>query len=232
MAKLSELAEALEITGVDSELFQRALTHRSYSFEHGGVPHSERIEFLGDSVLGLVVSTKLYKLDAQASEGDLSRQRSSVVSTEALAEIAEHYRIGDYLRLGKGEEQTGGRHKHSLLADATESIIGATYLSLGMDAAWALVERLTQPLVDRLGKQNVFVGSDPKTALQELTAERGMGVPEYSVTSTGPDHNRHFEAIVSAAGAELGRGGGHSRKAAEKVAARQAWEQLNSVSNA
>lgn len=226
MSNILELAVALGIPDVDRELFARALTHRSYAYEHGGLPHSERLEFLGDSVLGVVVSSKLFKLDLDANEGDLSRQRASVVSTEALASIAATYRIGDYLLLGKGEEHTGGRSKHSLLADATEAIIGATYVSLGMDAAWALVTRITQPLVDRLDSEDLSLGMDPKTALQELAAEQGIGAPVYTETATGPDHDRHFNAEVSIDGVMCGSGSGASKKAAQKIAARTAWRVL------
>lgn len=227
MSDILELAVALGIPDVDRELFARALTHRSYAYEHGGIPHSERLEFLGDSVLGVVVSSKLFKLDLNANEGDLSRQRASVVSTEALAEIAETYHIGDYLLLGNGEEHTGGRHKHSLLADATEAIIGATYVSLGMDTAWALVTRITQPLVDRLGSNDIIMGMDPKTALQELAAAQGKGQPMYTETATGPDHDRRFHSLVTIDGVVTGAGDGASKKAAQKVAARNAWHVLH-----
>lgn len=209
--------------GVDIplDLLELALTHRSYAYEHGGIAHNERLEFLGDAILGQAVTVRLYRENPDVDEGELAKRRASLVSTVALSEIARGIGLGDHLRLGRGEELTGGRDKSSILADTVEAIIGATYLSLGPDAATALVMRLVQPLMDdplRFG-----AAMDPKTSLQELAARSGRGLPHYAVTDTGPDHDKRFHATVSVGGAEVATGTGTSKKQAEMAAALSAW---------
>lgn len=207
-------------------LIDQALTHRSYSYEHSGVGNNERLEFLGDSILGQAVTVMLFTENPDLDEGDLAKRRASLVSTVALAEVARIIGLGPYLRLGRGEELTGGRDKHSILADTVEAIIGATYLEAGGEAATALVLRLVAPLLvdpDRFG-----AAMDPKTSLQELAATLGRGMPSYSVTDSGPDHDKRFHAVV-ALGDEQGvaEGSGSSKKQAEMAAALGAWTSLN-----
>jgi ribonuclease-3 len=188
------------------------------------VPHNARLEFLGDSVLGQAVTVLLYTTLPDLDEGSLAKRRASVVSTTALAEVARGIGIGAFVRLGRGEDQTGGRDKDSILADTTEALIGATYLSAGPDEAAALVQRLVKPLLADPERYGAAV--DPKTALQELAARLGRHAPIYSVTSTGPDHDRTFTATV-AVGDLAADGVGSSKKHAEMAAALRAWHQLS-----
>ncbi len=209
---------------LDPELLSVALTHRSFAYENGGIPHNERLEFLGDSILGQAVTVHLFVSHPDLEEGALAKRRASVVSTVALAEVARGIGLGDHLRLGRGEDQTGGRDKDSILADTMEAVIGATYLSAGPDAATALVLRLVAPLMadpDRYG-----AAMDPKTSLQELAARLGLSAPVYAVTAEGPDHNRVFTATV-AVGTTSGSGVGSSKKHAEMAAALTLWRTLS-----
>jgi ribonuclease-3 len=219
------LANQLKVA-VDAELLELALTHRSYAYEHGGIAHNERLEFLGDSILGQAVTVMLYTDNPTLSEGDLAKRRASLVSSVALAEIARAIELGQHIRLGHGEELTGGRDKSSILADTVEAIIGAVYLSAGADAATSLVLRLISPLLadpDRFG-----AAMDPKTSLQELAARSGRGVPAYVITDSGPDHSKRFHAVVVLGGQEIASGEGSSKKHAEMAAALGAWTQLQS----
>jgi ribonuclease-3 len=209
---------------IDPDLLSLALTHRSYAYENGGTPHNERLEFLGDSVLGQAVTVTLFTRHPELDEWSLAKRRASVVSTVALAEVARRIGLGDHVLLGRGEEQTGGRDKDSILADTTEAIIGATYLSAGQDAATSLVLRLIEPLLadpDRYG-----AAMDPKTSLQELAARRQATPPEYSIEAEGPDHNRVFTATVRV-GEVSATGIGTSKKTAEMAAALEAWHTLS-----
>jgi ribonuclease-3 len=206
---------------IESELLTLALTHRSYAYENGGISHNERLEFLGDSILGQAVTVMLYLENPHVDEGELAKRRASVVSSAALAEIAINIGLGRYLRLGRGEELTGGREKASILADAVEAIIGAAYLSAGPDAATALVLRLIAPL---LADPNRFgAAMDPKTSLQELSTRLGKGLPQYRVTDSGPDHSKRFHAEVGFGGDVVSSGDGTSKKQAEMAAALAAW---------
>ncbi|HWI31188.1 MAG TPA: ribonuclease III [Microbacterium sp.] len=218
----SALSEKLGVD-IDPELFSLALTHRSYAYENGGLPHNERLEFLGDSILGQAVTVMLFTRHPDLDEGSLAKRRASVVSTVALAEVARTIGLGEHVLLGRGEEQTGGRHKDSILADTMEAVIGATYLSVGPDAATALVLRLTEPLL--ADPERYGAAMDPKTSLQELAARVGTGPPAYSVESTGPDHDRVFTATVRV-GDVLTQGTGSSKKSAEMAAALRAWHEL------
>jgi ribonuclease III len=220
----STLIDRLQVE-IDPELFEVALTHRSYAYEHGGVTHNERLEFLGDSILGQAVTVKLFRENPDLDEGDLAKRRASLVSTVALAEVARGIGLGAHLRLGRGEELTGGRDKSSILADTVEAIIGATYLSAGPDAATELVLHLVAPLLadpDRFG-----AAMDPKTSLQELSARSGRGLPHYDVTDTGPDHDKRFHATVLLGGEGIASGTGTSKKQAEMAAALEAWTILS-----
>ncbi|WP_353111419.1 ribonuclease III [Microbacterium sp.] len=209
---------------IDPQLLERALTHRSYAYEHGGIPHNERLEFLGDSVLGLAVTVMLFTTHPDLDEGELAKRRASVVSTVALAEVARGIGLGAHLLLGRGEEQTGGRDKDSILADTMEAVFGATYLSAGPDAATELVLRLTEPLL--ADPERYGAAMDPKTSLQELAARLGLMPPKYSVEATGPDHDRRFTATVSV-GEVAQTGEGTSKKTAEMAAALSVWRLLS-----
>lgn len=214
---------------LDAELLVLALTHRSYAYENGGLPTNERLEFLGDSVLGIVVTERLYLDHPDLPEGQLAKLRASVVNMHALAGVAAALvpgGLGTHIYLGRGEELTGGRAKASILADATEALIGAVYLQHGLETSREVVHRLFDDLLDnapRLG-----AGLDWKTSLQELTAAAELGVPEYRITEDGPDHLKTFTATAVVGGRELGSGDGRTKKEAEQKAAALAWQALSS----
>ncbi|MCJ1706701.1 ribonuclease III [Microbacterium sp. VKM Ac-2923] len=209
---------------IDPELLSLALTHRSYAYENGGIPHNERLEFLGDSVLGQAVTVRLFTRHPELEEGGLAKRRASVVSTVALAEVARAIGLGAHVRLGRGEILTGGRNKDSILADTMEAIIGAAYLSAGPDAATAMVLRLVEPLLDDPARYGAAM--DPKTSLQEIAARLGLSAPVYGVDATGPDHDRRFSATVTV-GDLRASGAGSSKKQAEMAAALTAWRELD-----
>ena len=217
------LAELLDVS-IDPGLLRRALTHRSYAYEHGGLPTNERLEFLGDSVLGLVVTDTLYRSHPELPEGQLAKLRAAVVNMRALADVGRALALGDFVRLGRGEESTGGRDKSSILADTLEAVLGAVYIDRGLDAAARLVHRLFDPLIDEAA--TLGAGLDWKTSLQELTATAALGVPEYVVSEAGPDHEKLFTAVVQVSGVAYGEGRGRSKKEAEQEAAATAWRHL------
>jgi ribonuclease-3 len=222
-APADELVSRLGLP-VDAHLIDRALTHRSYAYENGGLPTNERLEFLGDSVLGLVVTDTLYKAHSELPEGQLAKLRSAVVNSKALAEVARGLSLGDFVKLGRGEEATGGRDKASILADTLEALIGSVYLDHGIEVAFDLVKRLFGPLIAT--SATLGAGLDWKTSLQELTAVAGIGVPDYRVTETGPDHDKFFEADACVGGTAYGHGSGRSKKEAEQQAAEEAWRTI------
>jgi ribonuclease-3 len=210
---------------IDGDLLELALTHRSFAYENGGIPTNERLEFLGDSILGQAVTVMLYREYPHLEEGDLAKRRASLVSSAALAEVARGIGLGRYIRLGRGEALTGGREKASILADTVEALIGAVYLDSGGEVATSFVLRLIGPLLadpDRFG-----ASMDPKTSLQELAARRGAGVPVYTVTESGPDHAKMFVATVAVGSLVTAHGEGTSKKHAEMAAALEAWTLLN-----
>jgi ribonuclease III len=220
----AELRRALGVP-IKPMSLERALTHRSFAYENANPPTNERLEFLGDSVLGLVVTDTLYRGYPNLPEGQLAKLRAAVVQMRALAEVARELSLGSYIRLGRGEEVTGGRNKSSILADTLEAVIGAVYIDCGLDVASALVHRLFDPVIDRSAR--LGAGLDWKTSLQELTAARMLGVPEYQVTESGPDHQKSFQAVARIGGQVLGSGVGRSKKEAEQHAAEAAWNALN-----
>jgi len=227
----ADRAPLLKALGVDlpDELLTMALTHRSYSYENGGPPTNERLEFLGDSVLGLTITEELYHRHPDRSEGDLAKLRASIVNTQALADVGRQLSdggLGAHLLLGKGEEHSGGADKSSILADTMESLLGAVYLHNGIDTVREVILRLFGTLLDTA--PTLGAGLDWKTSLQELTAARGLGVPAYLVTSTGPDHDKEFTATVIVMDTEYGSGVGRSKKEAEQKAAAAAWNALDS----
>ncbi len=210
------------------DLVVLALTHRSFAYENGGLPTNERLEFLGDSVLGVVVTDVLYRTHPDLPEGRLAKLRASVVNMHALAGVGRTMGLGDQLRLGRGEELTGGRDKTSIVADAVEAVIGAVYLQHGLDVTRGVIHRLFGDLLTaapRLG-----AGLDWKTSLQELSAGRGLGVPEYRVTEEGPDHAKVFAATVVLSGSPHGSGNGRTKKEAEQAAAAATYTGLQSTS--
>ncbi len=209
---------------IDPELLSLALTHRSFAYENGGVPHNERLEFLGDSILGQAVTVHLYTTHPDLEEGALAKRRASVVSTVALAEVARSIGLGAHVRLGRGEAQTGGRDKDSILADTMEAVIGATFLSAGPEASTSLVLRLVAPLM--ADPERYGAAMDPKTSLQELAARLGLEPPRYVVEAEGPDHNRVFTATVTV-GDTARTGIGTSKKHAEMAGALAVWHALS-----
>lgn len=206
------------------ELLERALTHRSYAYEKGGLPHNERLEFLGDSVLGIVVTETLYTTHPDLTEGRLAKLRAAVVNARALAQVARGIGLGEHIKLGRGEEATGGRDKASILSDCLEAVIGAVHLSAGITGASEVVHRLFDPLMETAA--GLGAGLDWKTSLQELAAERTLGVPEYLITDEGPDHLKVFTARVRVGEGVYGHGVGRSKKEAEQQAAQTAYSEL------
>lgn len=210
---------------ISPQLLELALTHRSHAYESGSNETNERLEFLGDSVLGLIVTEELFRRFPDLDESRLSPLRSGVVNMRALANIARHLNLGSYIRLGKGEENTGGNDKNSLLADALEAIIGAIYIECGFQRTTQIVRDLIEKtLVNAVDKG---AGLDGKTALQELVALAGKGAPEYLVTETGPDHDKSFTAFAMVGGEAIAQGEGKSKREAEQIAARVAYELLS-----
>ncbi len=220
---LAVLAGRLGVT-IDSEALQHALTHRSYSYENGRTAHNERLEFLGDAVLGIIVTEALFRDYPDVAESALAKYRSAVVNARTLAEVARGLGIGEFLLLGRGEQTTGGREKVSILADAMEAILGAVYLELGFDAAHDLIHRLLDERMSQAAR--LGAGLDWKTSLQELGARSGAGVPVYEVLASGPDHAKHFVAEVVVGSQVRGEGAGASKKIAEQEAAAAAYEAL------
>jgi ribonuclease-3 len=208
----------------DDALLLQSLAHRSWCAENPGTESNERLEFLGDAVLGLAVTDHLYRAYPGLPEGELAKVRSSLVNSSALAEVAAELRLGEALLLGRGEDASGGREKPSILADATEAVIGAAYLDRGREVADAIVLGL---LGDRIVEAAAGPGGqDYKTRLQELCARHFDQLPEYLVRDEGPDHAKEFDAVVVVQGRPRGNGRGRSKKQAEQAAARVAWEHL------
>ena len=211
---------------INEQLLEIALTHRSFAYESGGLPTYERLEFLGDSVLGLIVTSELYQRYPDLPESRLSPLRSGIVNTTALAEVARTLGLGSHIKIGKGEESSGGRSKASILADSLEALFGALYVDKGFEGARNIILPLISPLISSALEKGA--GLDGKTALQELVAERNLGVPEYVVTDSGPDHDKNFVAQVRVRGEVVGRGEGKSKREAEQIAATLAFTTLSS----
>lgn len=209
---------------VDPERLSRALTHRSYAYEQGGLPTNERLEFLGDSVLGLVVTEHLFTSYPDLSEGQLAKLRAAVVNSRALADVARGLDLGAMVRLGRGEETTGGRDKSSILADTMEAVIGAVFTQYGIEGGRAFVHHLFDPLMADVVTRGA--GLDWKTSLQESASLAGLGVPVYEVVESGPDHAKTFEAVVVLDRHSYGPGAGRNKKEAEQNAAALAFAAL------
>lgn len=206
------------------ELLEQALTHRSWANEQGWEANYERLEFLGDAVLGLIAAEWLYREHPELPEGRLSKRKAVLVSRPALARHARRFELGDELRLGVGEERSGGRTKASLLADSLEALFGAIFLDGGLDA----VRKVIQPLLQRTEDEREHRRhQDAKTRLQELTQARGWDLPEYRLLAeTGPDHDKTFSVECRVAGERTGLGEGRTKKLAEQAAATAALEVL------
>ncbi|MFC8304595.1 ribonuclease III [Specibacter sp. NPDC057265] len=209
---------------IDAGTLRLALTHRSYAYENGGLPTNERLEFLGDSILGFSVTDALYRDNPTLPEGELAKRRSAVVSTRALATIARSLGVGEFIYLGQGERLTKGRNKSSILADTMEALIGATYLTHGIETARQFVMRLVGPLL--ADSSMMGAGTDWKTHIQEISAVRNLGAASYNIVGTGPDHNRSFFAELIIGGEFFGSGTGPSKKEAERAAAAAGWVEL------
>jgi len=222
---IKELETAIGYSFRNITLLQNALAHSSYANErwHNSLKSNERLEFLGDSILGMVVADYLYREFPDRPEGELTRMRADMVCEPSLAQIAHKIGLGEYLLLGKGEEQGGGRNRESILADAVESVIAACYLDGGMDAAKGFIRQfvLTNVPVSKLKN------ADYKTALQELVQQKRNQVLTYKlVGESGPDHDKQFVVELTLNGKTVGRGMGSSKKRAEQDAARDAMEKL------
>jgi ribonuclease-3 len=215
---------ALGIRFRSREQLDAALVHRSFAFEQGLLETNERLEFLGDAVLGLVVTDLVYRTFPDRSEGELAKLRAAMVNMTMLADVAKELGLGSELRLGRGEELSGGRGKASILADALEAVFGAIFLDQGIKSAHTTIERLFRPRIEAYVRGEGE--RDYKTILQELAAQDLGRLPEYRVSERGPDHEKEFTATVYLSGRELGRGTGRSKKEAEQHAAREAFDRL------
>ncbi|AEE46563.1 ribonuclease III [Cellulomonas fimi] len=225
-AAADRLVEKLGVH-LDPELLVLALTHRSFAHEAGGIPTNERLEFLGDTVLGLVVTESLYRRHPEQPEGALAKMRAATVSQRALAGVARELDLGAYVLLGKGELATGGADKDSILSDTLEALFGAVYLAHGLETARVVVDRFVGPTLDAAAA--LGAGLDWKTSLQELSAALGLGAPSYDVVGEGPDHARTFTARAVIAGEPRGAGSGPAKKLAEQHAAEDAYRALEAI---
>lgn len=205
---------------VDPELLIMALTHRSFAYENGGLPHNERLEFLGDSVLSIIVTNWLFRQFPDRPESDLAKMRIATVSQDPLAQTARRIGLGDFILLGVGENKTGGREKDSILSDTLEALIGATYLSAGLETTTRVLLQALRPLLDEVEARSLT--TDWKTRIQEHAAAKSLGDVEYQVEGAGPDHAREFTAQVVIGGEIRGEAAATSRKQAENQAAREA----------
>jgi ribonuclease-3 len=224
LTKRLPLEKALGVRFGNQELFTWALTHRSYAYEHGGLPTNERLEFLGDAVLGVIITDLIYRAFPDLPEGQLAKLRAATVNMNVLADVARELAVGDAVRLGRGEELSGGRDKSSILADTLEALLGAIYLDRGLPRTASLIRRLFEARVMEAAGRGAAL--DYKTSLQELAASSLGGMPSYSIDEEGPDHAKRFTATVSVAGRSYGTGQGRSKKEAEQNAAQEAFETL------
>jgi ribonuclease-3 len=226
--RATPIERALGVRFKDADLRRMALSHRSYAFEQDSTETNERLEFLGDAVLGLVVTDLAYARFPDLPEGDLAKLRAATVNMLTLADIARELGLGQEILLGKGEELSGGRDKTSIVADAMEAVLGAVYLDRGLGAARDLIERLFWPRMAAYARGEG--DRDYKTGLQELAAQDVGTIPQYRVVEEGPDHAKEFTATVFIGGEPYGSGEGKSKKEAEQHAAREAYDRLMSES--
>jgi ribonuclease-3 len=222
---MSDLRDVLGVPDLDEALLEHALTHRSFAYENGQIPNNERLEFLGDSVLGLVVTDTLFSAHPDFPEGQLAKLRAAVVSAKALADVARDLGIGDHVRLGRGEETTGGRNKASILSDTVEAVLGAVYVQFGIERASEVIHRVFDERIARAAE--LGAGLDWKTSLQEIASAYDLGVPRYLLKSDGPDHAKEFTAEVHLGERVYTGGSGHSKKEAEQEVAETAWRAID-----
>ncbi len=220
---LEQLIARLGVS-IDLELLEQALTHPSHSYERGGSNY-QRLEFLGDAIVGLLVAEHVYSRFPDLDEGELTKLKNSLVSAQSLAAAAETLNLGVFMKLGKGEERTLGRQKFNLLADAMEALIGASYLTGGLESARQVVQVAVLPLLDN--PQLIRDSADPKTSLLERLGDKKWDAPRYEITANGPDHAREYTARVFSGDRELGSGTGTTRRRAESAAAAAALRVLN-----
>jgi ribonuclease III len=226
MARVSTALErALGVRMKDRSLLETALIHRSFAFERGEVVTNERLEFLGDAVLGVVVTDLAYRNFGEMPEGELAKLRAAIVNMGTLAVVARELGLGGEILLGRGEELSGGREKASILADALEALLGAVYLDRGIEVTARVIRRLFWPRIEAYARGEGE--RDYKTGLQELAAQDLGRIPEYRILERGPDHEKEFTASVFVGGRELGTGTGRSKKEAEQRAAREAFTRLS-----
>lgn len=221
---METLQDTLGVHDFDPELLRHALTHRSYAYENGMIPNNERLEFLGDSVLGLVVTDTLFREHPDLPEGQLAKLRAAVVSAKSLAAVAETLGIGEHILLGRGEETSGGSKKASILSDTLEAILGAVYIQFGLERAAEVIHTIFDPVIANAAE--LGAGLDWKTSLQEISAAHGLGVPIYDIEGTGPDHAKEFKASVILAELRFDGGEGRSKKEAEQMVAEIAWRAI------
>lgn len=217
---MESLEKKLQYTFTNRELLSEALNHSSYANEHrsAGISSNERLEFLGDSVLGFVTAEFLFRMYPQLPEGDLTRMRAALVCEQSLYEVARMLELGQYLKLGKGEEAGGGRERQSILADAVEAVFAALYLDGGMEQIRSLIHRVLLSRAPAAEERK-----DYKTTLQEIVQRKiGQQLTYHMMEESGPDHNKTFVFEVRLNGEPIGQGGGHSKKEAEQAAARDA----------
>lgn len=222
---MSDLRDVLGVPDLDADLLAHALTHRSYAYENGQIPNNERLEFLGDSVLGLVVTDTLFTAHPDFPEGQLAKLRAAVVSAKALAEVARDLGVGDHVRLGRGEETTGGRDKASILSDTVEALLGAIYVQFGIERASEVIHAVFDPRIAQAAEMGA--GLDWKTSLQEIASTHDVGVPRYVLRDEGPDHAKEFTAEVHLGELVYTGGRGPSKKEAEQQVAEIAWRAID-----
>ena len=212
---------------LSEDILKQAITHRSYSYEHGGIPTNERLEFLGDSVLGIIITDELYRKNPDAQEGQLAKLRAAVVNAKALADVARTIGLGEFLLLGKGEETTGGRDKSSILSDAVEALLGAIYVEHGITKSGEVILQLFAPIL--AASAELGAGLDWKTSLAELVHSKSIGAIEYVIDQSGPDHDKRFTAKDRVGEEFFGNGEGKSKKEAEQHAAASAYTEINNL---
>lgn len=206
-------------------LLKQSLTHRSFAYENSLTETNERLEFLGDAVLGLVITEELYQKYPNAAEGELAKLRAAIVNARALAEVARAIGLGEFLLLGKGEDITGGRDKSSILADGLEAVLGAIYLSHGLTKTSQVILNLFSPIIEN--SSDLGAALDWKTSLSEIVFAKKLPSVDYLISESGPDHDKDFTAQVIINNEEFGRGTGKSKKVAEQNAAKEAFEKLS-----
>lgn len=229
--ELNNFKQRLGIQALDDFLLLRALTHRSYLNEnHAALEDNERLEFLGDSILSFVVAEWLYHHFPDKPEGDLTKLRAAIVSTDQLAGIARQFEVGRYIQLGRGEDQAGGRDRNAILCDTFEALIGAVYLALGLVQVNAILTPIIEQVIEGILIEHQY--EDPKSILQEWAQASGSASLKYFVLAEkGPDHSKTFEVEVRIDDKKMGVGKGSSKQQAEKAAARQALEFINKLDN-